>query len=126
MKRKFSITIFSTEEMKLLTSFFPPVSMKEGTAICYEGHIPQIAIFLSQGEVIIKKRKNVICTLEKNEAYGLYHLINKDVLTYSATLNSDAKISIISRTNALEIMKTPSHPLQPVFVRVLELIDVAI
>jgi hypothetical protein len=125
MKRKFSITIFNNEEVKLLTSFFPPVQMKEGTAICYEGHIPQVAIFLSQGEVIIKKRKNVVCTLEKNEAYGLYHLIHRDVLSYSATLNSEAKISIITRTAAMEIVNTQAHPLHLIFSKISDLVEVA-
>jgi len=123
MKRKFSVTIFNEEEIKLITHFFPPVEMLAGTCVCYEGHIPQIAVLLTRGEIVIKKRKTVVCELEKNEAYGLYHLVTKNVLSYTATLKSNAKVCIISRTQALEIMSSTLHPLHQVFTHVLELLN---
>lgn len=78
--KELSLKSMSASQLKILLKYAKECSISSATTLIYHGHRPISAIYISSGEVYLKKLNKVVATIGPGKLIAFEEYINKTVL----------------------------------------------
>ncbi len=96
-------------EIHTLGNLFEERVFNNSTELFYEGHIPHVGYVLTQGNVVLGKKRKVKSEIMPGTVIGVKELVTNTPVSYYARIYSGSKVFIIDRSSikSLNIEKDP-------------------
>lgn len=106
--------IFNIQEDKeliTLKSLWKPRAFPNDCELIYEGQVPNMAFLVSEGEVYLKKRKQIAEILNEGSLVGLVELLNHTPFKYTLQVPPHAKLCLLDKFTLKQVLfSSENHP----------------
>lgn len=95
-------------EIELLKKHFDVMTFEHDYQMVFENQIPQVAMVLLHGHILLKTKKKIIKILDPGILLGTFHLVNNHPVIFGCEIKAQSEVILIHKSELLEISGSDS------------------